>query len=72
MELMAEGRSNLGVARLLFICESTVERHVRGVLVKLGLSDSVLDHRRVLAVLALLQYRADLELSPADLVGEPS
>ncbi len=51
---MAEGRSNAGIARDLSISEGTVEKHVQRVLVKLGLSESDVDHRRVLAVLRFL------------------
>jgi DNA-binding NarL/FixJ family response regulator len=52
--LMAEGRSNAGIARQIWVAEGTVEKHVRSILTKLGLPDSSDDHRRVLAVLAYL------------------
>ncbi len=52
--LMAEGRSNAGIARQIWVAEGTVEKHVRSILVKLDLPDSSDDHRRVLAVLAYL------------------
>jgi len=52
--LMAEGRSNAGIARLLWVTEGTVEKHVRGILAKLRLSETEDDHRRVLAVIAFL------------------
>ena len=60
LQLMAEGRSNLGIARGFWISEGTVEKHVRSILTKLQIPDDKHDHRRVLAVLALLQYRAGL------------
>jgi DNA-binding NarL/FixJ family response regulator len=57
LELMAEGRSNAGIARQLWVTEGTVEKHVRAVLSKLPLDESADDHRRVLAVLAYLESR---------------
>jgi serine/threonine-protein kinase PknK len=54
---MAEGQSNAGIARRLFITEGTVEKHVRAVLTKLALPDTDDHHRRVLAVLAFLEAR---------------
>jgi DNA-binding NarL/FixJ family response regulator len=57
LSLMAEGRSNAGIARRLWITEGTVEKHVRSILTKLGLSDTDDDHRRVLAVLTFLESR---------------
>jgi len=51
---MAEGRSNSGIARELWISEATVEKHVQRILLKLGLTGSNDDHRRVLAVLRFL------------------
>jgi DNA-binding NarL/FixJ family response regulator len=54
LALMAEGRSNAGIARQIWVAESTVEKHVHSILGKLGLPDSTDDHRRVLAVLAYL------------------
>jgi DNA-binding NarL/FixJ family response regulator len=57
LTLMAEGRSNAGIARRLWITEGTVEKHVRSILTKLGLPDTDDDHRRVLAVLTFLEKR---------------
>jgi DNA-binding NarL/FixJ family response regulator len=59
LALMAEGRSNVGIARHLWVAERTVEKHVRSILTKLGLPESGDDHRRVLAVLTYLQARGD-------------
>ena len=52
--LMAEGRTNAGIAKRLWLTEKTVEAHVRAILMKLGLPMNDDDHRRVLAVLAYL------------------
>jgi DNA-binding CsgD family transcriptional regulator len=54
LALMAEGRSNGGIARQIWVAEATVEKHVHSILGKLDLPDSTDDHRRVLAVLAYL------------------
>jgi serine/threonine-protein kinase PknK len=54
LALMAEGLSNAGIARQLWVAGATVERHVHSILRKLNLPDSADDHRRVLAVLAYL------------------
>ena len=53
--LMAEGRTNAGIARQLWLTEKTVETHVRTILMKLGLQVSSDGHRRVLAVLTYLR-----------------
>jgi serine/threonine-protein kinase PknK len=55
LALMAEGRSNHGIAERLVISERTVENHVASVFQKLALDQTLDDHRRVLAVLAYLQ-----------------
>ncbi|WP_127936706.1 response regulator [Nonomuraea polychroma] len=57
LALMAEGRSNAGIARRLWVTEGTVEKHVRSILTKLGLTEADDDHRRVLAVLTFLDAR---------------
>jgi DNA-binding NarL/FixJ family response regulator len=54
LALVAEGRTNQAVARALFITGGAVEKHVKSIFGKLGLSQSEADHRRVLAVLAYL------------------
>ena len=55
--LMAEGRTNAGIARRLTVTEGTVEKHVHSIFVKLGLSETDDDHRRVLAVVTFLGAR---------------
>ena len=55
LALMAEGRSNAGIARRLWVTEGTVEKHVRSILAKLNLPEAEEDHRRVLAVVTFLQ-----------------
>jgi DNA-binding NarL/FixJ family response regulator len=57
LALMAEGASNAGVARRIFVTEGTVEKHVRSILTKLNLPESDAEHRRVLAVLRFLEAR---------------
>lgn len=54
LALMAEGRSNAGIAHGLWVTEGTVEKHVHSILAKLGLPDTQEDHRRVLAVITFL------------------
>jgi DNA-binding NarL/FixJ family response regulator len=54
LALMAEGRSNGGIARQLWVSEGTVEKHVRSILAKLDLPETEDDHRRVLAVVTFL------------------
>jgi DNA-binding NarL/FixJ family response regulator len=53
--LMAEGRSNAGIAEALVLTVGAVEKHIANILMKLRLPRSESDHRRVLAVLAYLQ-----------------
>ncbi len=55
LQLMAEGRSNLGIAEELHLSVKTIETHVEHILVKLGIESSPGEHRRVLAVLELLR-----------------
>jgi DNA-binding NarL/FixJ family response regulator len=57
LALMAEGRSNAGIARRLWVTEGTVEKHVRHILAKLKLPEAEEDHRRVLAVVTFLDAR---------------
>lgn len=54
LALMAEGRSNAGIAHRLWVTEGTVEKHVRSILTKLDLAETGEDHRRVLAVITFL------------------
>jgi DNA-binding NarL/FixJ family response regulator len=54
LSLMAEGRSNHAIARMLYVTEGAVEKHVRNIFGKLGLAQTGDDHRRVLAVLTYL------------------
>jgi DNA-binding NarL/FixJ family response regulator len=57
LALMAEGRSNAGIARQLWVTEGTVEKHVRSILAELSLPETDGDHRRVLAVITFLEAR---------------
>lgn len=57
--LMAEGLTNVGIARRLSLTERTVETHVGSILTKLGLLADVDGHRRVLAVLTYLGERVN-------------
>jgi DNA-binding NarL/FixJ family response regulator len=74
LALMAEGRSNAGIARCLWVTEGTVEKHVRSILMKLRLPDTGDDHRRVLAVLAFLDARLPAAPGPppASWPGQPA
>jgi DNA-binding NarL/FixJ family response regulator len=57
LELMAEGRSNAGIGRRLWVTEGTVEKHVRSIFTKLVLPEADDDHRRVRAVITFLESR---------------
>ncbi len=57
LALMAEGRSNAGIAHRIWVTEGTVEKHIRSIMNKLNLPETGEDHRRVLAVLAFLESR---------------
>jgi serine/threonine-protein kinase PknK len=57
LALVAEGRSNNGIAQRLYITEGAVEKHVRSILMKLDLPRTEDDHRRVLAVVTYLEAR---------------
>jgi DNA-binding NarL/FixJ family response regulator len=59
LALMAEGRTNVGIAKRLYLSERTVETHVASILAKLDLANSDEDHRRVLAVVAYLRGAGD-------------
>jgi DNA-binding NarL/FixJ family response regulator len=59
LALMAEGRSNAGIAEALVLTVGAVEKHVASILAKLDLPPSESDHRRVLAVLTYLQAEPD-------------
>ena len=59
LALMAEGRSNRGIADVLVVTEDAVEKHVRSILRKLSLPPATGDHRRVLAVLSFLRGEAE-------------
>jgi DNA-binding NarL/FixJ family response regulator len=60
LELMAEGRTNAGIARRLYLSERTVETHVASILSKLALPSGEEHHRRVLAVVAYLRDAAQV------------
>jgi DNA-binding NarL/FixJ family response regulator len=69
LSLMAEGRSNSGIARKLWVTEGTVEKHIGSILTKLRLPEADDMHRRVLAVLTFLNERlADLAEEPPDAI----
>jgi len=57
LALMAEGRSNAGIARRLWVTEGTVEKHIGHILTKLNLQETDDDHRRVIAVVTFLEAR---------------
>lgn len=55
LALMAQGKSNIGIAEIVFITEGAVEKHVSNILSKLGISNEGSSHRRVLAAIRYLQ-----------------
>ncbi len=55
LSLMAQGKSNLGIAESLHVSLAAVEKHIGRIFAKLGLGNEPLEHRRVLAVLTLLR-----------------
>jgi serine/threonine-protein kinase PknK len=57
LALMAEGRTNRGIARRLWLAERTIETHIASILAKFGIGADDEDHRRVLAVLTFLNHR---------------
>jgi DNA-binding NarL/FixJ family response regulator len=57
LALMAEGRSNAGIAHRLWVTEGAVEKHINSILMKLKLPTAEDDHRRVLAVVTYLEAR---------------
>lgn len=57
LALMAEGRSNAGIAQRLYVSEGTVEKHVHSIMRKMLIPETGQDHRRVLAVLKFLGSR---------------
>lgn len=57
LALMAEGRTNIGIAQRLWLTARTVETHITNILAKLNLANTPEDHRRVLAVIAYLGNR---------------
>ncbi|MFE4021146.1 response regulator [Streptomyces sp. NPDC059101] len=59
LQLMAEGRDNTTIARLLVVSDRAVSKHIGNVFAKLGLPPSDSGHRRVLAVLAYLDRRTE-------------
>ncbi|OLM01652.1 putative two-component system response regulator [Pseudonocardia sp. Ae406_Ps2] len=55
LELMAQGRTNIAIGRLMVITQGAVEKHISSIFTKLGLPPSSDDHRRVMAVLAWME-----------------
>jgi DNA-binding NarL/FixJ family response regulator len=58
LDLMAQGRSNHGIAEALVVTEHSVEKHVRNIFSKLGITAETDGHRRVVAVLTYLRAGA--------------
>ena len=73
LALMAEGRSNQGICRTLWLSPKTVETHIRGAFAKLGIQQAPEDNRRVLAVLTYLRQRETTpdQRHPAETDGPP-
>src|ERR1700749_3340354 len=69
LALMAEGHSNSGIARRLWVTEGTVEKHIGSILMKLRLSETDDMHRRAPPLLAFLNALAGLAEEPPDAVG---
>jgi len=57
LALMAEGRSNDGIAKTLWVTKGAVEKHIKSIFGKLDLPTTTDDHRRVLAVVTFLNAR---------------
>jgi hypothetical protein len=68
---MAEGRSNLGIAKELFLSARTVETHVTSIFTKLGLEVAETDNNRVRAVLAFLRSADSADLGAGGGVADP-
>lgn len=66
LALMAEGRTNTGIARKLWLTDRTIETHIGSILAKLGVNNSDEDHRRVLAVLTYLGQRLASPITKPD------
>ena len=58
LQNMAQGKNNAAIARSMFLTERAVEKHINSLFHKLGLSEEVDVHRRVMAVLAFMQESA--------------
>jgi len=57
LALMAEGQSNAGIAKSLWITDGAVEKHIKHIFAKLGIPATSDIHRRILAVIAFLETR---------------